>query len=297
VQTTLDGSQQTTTDTQTYHGKPVAPHKLYTELMEAKAKGKAGWWPKFRVALVPAEKKLPSRLQAMLQCIDCETYVSGTNPSEIARTHFKKVGEGSKVEYVCKVKGNINKPQPVKLVPGKRLAVAQGGLSSSSAGPVGTSETAGGDSQGSNQGGSMFGAAIWQQQQAVRHLVKFLIKHSTLSAIEDVDLKQAFATFGCELPGEILFPTFLAVVLTGRALVCGTSLNDCLPLLQGVRRCSPAGWTLCTRTRSRQLRSACSSRAASLAAWPVMAGSARQQSRARRCSTSTCCTPTAAPAS
>jgi hypothetical protein len=119
VQTTLDGSQQTTTDTQTYHGKPVAPHKLYTELMEAKAKGKAGWWPKFRVALVPAEKKLPSRLQAMLQCIDCETYVSGTNPSEIARTHFKKVGEGSKVEYVCKVKGNINKPQPVKLVPGK----------------------------------------------------------------------------------------------------------------------------------------------------------------------------------
>jgi hypothetical protein len=194
TQQTIDGSK-TRSDLQTYLGTSgLNPHEMLAKLQEAKSNGKAAWWGKLKPVLLTAKNKPPSNLQAVLECVDCGDPLSGTNPSSTANSHFVK---GT---WLCKKSGNINKPVALVVNTGKKQAVLGGGSSSSAAGAS--------TSPGSNPAAASSSRRLMpkylvdhkQQQSVVRHLMRFLIKRSTLSAVEDPDLVRTFDILGCELP-------------------------------------------------------------------------------------------------
>jgi hypothetical protein len=66
----------------------LPPEEMHSKLTAAKATGRAAWWAKFKVVNHDDPTKLPSGKQAMLQCIDCLSLLSGINPAAVAACHF-----------------------------------------------------------------------------------------------------------------------------------------------------------------------------------------------------------------
>lgn len=131
------------------------------------------------VVLVPNVKKQPSGLECKLQCTQCLKHLAPSNVARIASSHFR-------------LDGNCRKRADELGRIAKRVRPSSGGAGSSIAGSSATQPDI-----------TTFATTPSQREQAIRHLAKFLCVRSTPSAIEDENLRRAFAVVGVDLPGDL----------------------------------------------------------------------------------------------